>query len=88
MTNPLEIVIYLTIITERATDALITPIFDKFKLDKFYLKYIAWIIAGFLIYLSGANAFTEYFSNPIVGQVATAIIAGGGANILHDVTTK
>jgi hypothetical protein len=75
---------FLALVSERIVAGLITPIFEKFNLDKFYLLYVAWIIGGVLVYLSGANLFSEYIPNPLIGQVLTAVVAGGGANLLHD----
>jgi hypothetical protein len=84
MNQPLEIVSILSVLTERLTETVFTPIFERANLDKFWLKYIAWIIAGLLIYLSGANAFPEMFTNPVIGQIVTAVAGGGTANLIHD----
>jgi hypothetical protein len=37
-----------------------------------------------LVWLSGVNLFVEYIPNVLIGQALTAIVAGGGANLLHD----
>lgn len=79
--------IALVVVVERITAAGITPLFDKLKLDKFYLMYVAWVLAAVLVFLTGYNMF-EGLLPGVVGQVVTAIVAGGGANLLHDVTDK
>lgn len=80
----LVIAVFLALVAERLVKALVAPIFDKFQLDKFWLMYIAWVIAGGLVWLSSVNLFGAYLPDPLVGQILTAIVAGGGANFLHD----
>jgi len=69
-------------------DALIAPLFEKFALDKFWLKYVAWIISGVVVWFTGANLFAAYIPAEAVGLILTAVIAGVGSNILHDVSDK
>jgi len=80
----LAIVIGFMVLANRLIEALITPLFDKYALDKFWLMYIAWAVSGVLVWLSGVNLFVEYIPNVLIGQALTAIVAGGGANLLHD----
>ena len=80
----LSIVIGFMVLANRLIEALITPLFDKYALDKFWLMYIAWAVSGVLVWLSGVNLFVEYIPNVLIGQALTAIVAGGGANLLHD----
>ena len=87
-TAVLAIVIGFMVLANRLVDALITPIFDKLNWDKFWLKYVAWVVSGVLVWLTGANLFEAYIPNLLIGQVLTAIVAGGGANMLHDLTDK
>jgi hypothetical protein len=83
--EPIVIAAFLAVVAERIVTGLVTPVFEKFQLDRFYLLYVAWIIGGVLVYLSGANLFVAYLPDPIAGQVLTAIVAGGGANLIHDI---
>ena len=76
---------FLAVVTNRLVDGFVKPIFDKYNLDHFWLMYIAWAVGGALVYLSGVNLFVEYLPTAMVGQVLTAVVAGGGANILNDV---
>ena len=68
--------------------AIVEPLFDKFSLDKFWIMYIAWVVAGVLTFLGGINLFGAVFQSAIIGQVLTAVIAGRASNILHDLTDK
>jgi len=68
--------------------AIVEPLFDKFSWDKFWIMYIAWVVAGVLTFLGGINLFGAVFQSAIVGQILTAVIAGRASNILHDLTDK
>lgn len=82
----LAIVIGMMVLANRLVAALVTPIFEKYNLDKFWLMYIAWIVAGLLVWPTGVNIFGDVISNQIIGQVLTIVVAGGGSNLLHDLT--
>jgi len=78
----------LVILVNRLVEGFITPIFDKFGWDKFWLLYIAWVLAGIIVFLTGLNLFADLIPNPLIGQIFTAVIAGGGANITHNILDK
>lgn len=79
---------FLVTVTNRLVDGLVTPFFDKYNGDKFWLKYIAWVVGGALVFATGIDLFAGFFAYPVIGQVLTAIVAGGGANLLHDLFDK
>lgn len=68
--------------------AIISPIFEKYSLDKFWILYISWVVAGVLVFLANVNLFAGVFANQLVGLVVTAVIAGRASNIIHDLTDK
>lgn len=82
----IAVVIGLMVLANRLVEALITPIFDKYELDKFWLLYVAWIVSGLFVWLTGVNLFESYMPVPIIGQILTAVVAGGGANLLHNLS--
>ena len=84
----LGVVIGMMVLANRLVAALVTPLFDKYGWDKFWLMYPAWILAGVLVWLTGVNLFAAYIPNELIGKVLTAIVAGGGSNLLHDLTDK
>jgi len=83
---------FLMIVANRIVSGLIVPLFDKKEWDKFYIMYIAWLISGVLAGLGEINLFSTIFPERIwgilpgrvVGIVLTAIVAGGGANLIDD----
>ena len=84
----LETVVGLTVLVNRLVEALVTPIFEKMGWDKFWILYIAWVVSGAFVFPTGLNLFSEFIPNMLVGQLLTAIVAGGGANLLHNLTDK
>ena len=84
----LGVVVGMMILANRLVDALIVPLFEKYTLDKFWLMYLAWVVSGVLVWFTGLNLFVGYIPTPMVGLILTAIVAGGGANMLHDLTDK
>ena len=84
----LGIVFGMMVLANRLVAALVTPLFDKYGWDKFWLMYPAWVLAGVLVWLTGVNLFAAYIPNELIGKILTAIVAGGGSNLLHDLTDK
>jgi hypothetical protein len=84
----LGIVIGMMVLANRLVAALVTPLFDKYGWDKFFLMYPAWVLAGVFVWFTGLNLFAPYIPNALIGQILTAIVAGGGGNLLHDLTDK
>lgn len=83
------IVGFLATVAEGIVEGLISPIWERYKLDDFWLFYVAWVVAFPLVLLSGVNLFADFIppTSPAlvwVGRVLTAIIAGRGSNFLHD----
>lgn len=92
MLNPsmVSIISGIAILTNRFVTALVTPLFDKYEWKRLYIMYIAWALSGLIVWLTGVNLFETLFEEKYVmaGKILTAIIAGGGANLLHDLTDK
>jgi hypothetical protein len=84
----LAVVIGFMVLANRLVEMLITPVFDHYSWDKFALMYVAWGFAGALVFLAGVNLFEAYIPSVIVGKVLTAVVAGGGSNLLHDLVDK
>lgn len=84
----LSVVIGFMVLSNRLVAALITPLFDKYEWDKFILMYVAWVLSGVLVFLADVNLFVEFIPNILIGKILTAIVAGGGSNLLHDLVDK
>ena len=81
----LTIASFLVGTTNRIVEHIIKPIFEKLNWDKFWLAYVSLVVGGGLVWLSGVNLFAAYLPDPLVGRILTAVVAGGGATLLHDV---
>ena len=84
----LAVVIGFMVLANRLVEALITPVFEKYELDKFWLMYVAWVFSGVLVFLANVNLFEFAIPNVFIGKILTAITAGGGSNLLHDLTDR
>jgi hypothetical protein len=82
----LALLLGISVLANAIIEALVTPIFDRYSWDKFWLMYVAWVVAGVLTFLGGINLFETVFGSPLVGLILTAVIAGRASNILHDLT--
>jgi len=76
---------FLATVTNRLVEGLIKPVFVKFKWDTFWLMYVAWVVGAGLVFSTGINLFPGVFVYPVIGQALTALVAGGGANLLNDI---
>lgn len=82
--SPLVIAMFLVLVNERLVNWFIEPLFEKFGVDTDWLKYVALLTGGVIVFLSGVNLFAAYMPDPLVGRVLTAIVGGGGSNLLYD----
>lgn len=84
----LGIVVGFMVLANRLVAMLFRPIFEKYHLDCFWLAYIAWAASGVLVWFTKLNLFASVIPSESIGMILTAIVAGGGANLLHDLTDK
>lgn len=84
MMDALETVIFLVVVVNRLVAGLVQPLFDKYQIDAIWLMYASWLVGFIVIMLTGANLFEGMFPNEQVGQILSALVAGGGANLLTD----
>ena len=82
--EPLIVALFLVLVNERLVEWFIQPLFTRFAVDTEWLKYVALITGGVIVFLSGVNLFVAYMPDPLVGRVLTSIVAGGGSNLLYD----
>jgi hypothetical protein len=77
--------IFLVTVVNRLIEGLIKPLFVRFEWDTFYLMYISWAFGAVITALTRIDLF--YFIDwryEAVGYILSALVAGGGANLLHD----
>lgn len=54
--------------------------------DFWWLLYGALATGALLSWASGINLFDDFLPNPLVGRILTAIVVGGGSNLIHEIT--
>lgn len=84
--DTLVIALFLSVVTNRVLEAFVAPLKVKFpNVDMWWLIYVSWVLAGGLAWAAGINLFVAYLpGQELVGRVLTAIVVGGGSNLLAD----
>ena len=85
------IALFLSLAANRIIEALVRPIKERLaaqgnEISWWWLIYVSWVFGGALAWLAGLQLFAEYLpAYPIVDRVLTAIVVGGGANLIHGI---
>lgn len=85
ITGGLATAAFLAIVANKLIDGLVKPLWERAGLDRFYLLYVSWLVGGVLVWFSGVNLFKDTILSWQIGQILTAIVAGGGASFIHDI---
>ena len=92
-TSPLLITVFMVIVANRIVEFGFKPIRgalikanESLGWLNCFTPYIAWAIAGGLVWLTEISLFGTLIPT-FQGRVLSAILAGGGANLLHDLFT-
>lgn len=84
----MEAAIFLALVNERVITYFITPLFEKFWQDgQWLLLYISAVTGGLLSFAAGIDLMSGVgiqLAHP-VNLIVTAVLVGGGSNLLHDV---
>ena len=82
----------LAFVTERITAAIVAPFKQQWPDWKYWwvLIYPTWVLGGLLAWASGINLAVLLVPalDPVIGRLLTAIIVGGGGNLIHDVLQR
>jgi hypothetical protein len=81
----LAVALFLSLMVNRVVAYFATPIFEAQKWDRKWLMYVAALVGLALSWLANLNLLPGLFPNPLVGMLVTAVIVGGGANLIHDI---
>jgi hypothetical protein len=57
-------------------------------LPRWWLIYVSLVVGAALGWFFEANLFTALVVNPVVGRVVTAVLIGGGTQLLHKVINQ
>lgn len=85
----LAIVTFLVLVNERVFELIwekfLKKLWNKFNLDPDWAMLLSWISGSGLVLLSHVNLFSGYIVSDTAGWIATAVFAGGGSNLLHEI---
>jgi hypothetical protein len=81
----LAVALFLSLVVNRIVAYFATPIFEARKWDKRWLMYVSALVGLLLSWAANLNLLPGLFPNPLVGMIVTAVIVGGGANLIHDI---
>jgi hypothetical protein len=83
------VVVFLALVNNRLIEYFLVPLFEHYRADKKWLLYVAAVTGFALGMLATADPFAPgMFIHPMVSKVVTALLIGGGANLIHDVMDK
>ena len=84
--DALAVAAFLSLVNTTIVDYLVRPIKIKFPtLDTWWMVYVSLFTGGVLVWFAGINLFGSYLPDYTVGRILTAIVAGGGSNLLYRV---
>jgi len=87
--DALAVAAFLSVVNTTIVDYLLKPIKEKFpNLDTWWMVYVSLFTGAVLVWFSGVDLFTSYLPDPLVGRILTAIVAGGGSNLLYRVFNR
>lgn len=82
--NELEAALFLSTANYAIVNYLADPIRTKYpNLDLWWLVYLAFATGVLLSLVSGVDLFTDYIANAFVSRIVTALVVGGGSNLIY-----
>jgi hypothetical protein len=85
--NELTVAIFLSVVANRVIEAIVAPIKKQYPLlNMWWLIYVSWLVGGLLSWFAGVNLFAPLVLtlDPLIGRILTAVVVGGGSNLIAD----
>jgi len=80
----IETALFISVLVNRLVEGIVQPFRQKYPdYDFWWLIYAAWVLAGVICFSADINLLKDIISNEILGKVVTAVIVGGGANLIR-----
>ena len=65
---------------------LADPIRKRFPdVDLWWLIYVSFLTGFVLSFVAGINLFGEYIPNELAAMIVTALVVGGGSNLIYTI---
>jgi len=75
--------IFLAMAAQQIVEAFVRPLKVKFPTwDLWWVIYATWILGGVFAWGAGVNLFSQLFVNPEWGRVLSAVVIGGGSQLV------
>lgn len=76
----------LAFLVERVLEWLVAEPLEHYapEVDRFFLRYVAFLAGGALSYLVSLNIFEALPVPETIGLILTAVVVGCGLEVLHD----
>ena len=86
MLDEIAVAVFLAMANERIVEYLFKPLKRRWpEVDMWWIPYVV-LVTGFVIgYLSKINLFSQWISNPLLSQILTATVVGGGSELVHQI---
>jgi uncharacterized membrane protein len=82
----LSVAVIASFAVMKLIEALVSPLWDKYGLDRFWLLYVGFVPTAALAWFTGLNVLPVFAEAPIVGRVLTCLAMGFGPSFLWDLT--
>lgn len=85
----LVVAVFLATANYAIVNYLREPIALRFpELDLWWMVYVSYATGVALSLIAGINLFAAYIPNVLAGQIVTALVVGGGSNLIYQVFGK
>jgi hypothetical protein len=82
----LSVALFIAIVAQQVVEAVIRPVKVKWpEVDYWWLIYVTWAVGAGLAWAAQLNLFSQLFVYPMVGQVLSAIVVGGGSQLINSI---
>ena len=81
----LETVLLLATLNKALVDYLVKPLKLRWPgINLWFMTYVALVTGTIIGWFSGANVLADYVADVTTGRILTAILIGGGSNLIND----
>jgi len=71
-------------ISMRLVTEFVSPIWDRLKWDRFFIKFLAMPLGFASGWFTGVNIFPMFVESPLFGRILTCVGVALGPNFLYD----
>lgn len=84
----LGVAVVAAFVLMKLTEALLVPLWERLKWDRFYLLYVTVVICGGLAWFTGLNFLPIFAKASLVGRILSCLAMGFGPSFLWDLSDR